>query len=393
MFEQQHLNSFLWLLHPVLFLWPCWQVLFFCFYLSTGCSWRSWFPWFWWPSWSQGKFRTQTHTPGYAQFNIAITNILSISSPPFPDRHRVPQVSEVPLVLLDQKVQLVSLVALVSLVCPVQRWDFLQWTVTDFTSSPWWPSSTALQGMTGSPGSPGPDGKTGPAVSSCPSCSFLVCRLLISSLCSNLDFLLNPDNREPLDKMAALDPLALLELEVSLESWASQDPRELLWVQFQLLWVGLIDWSNQWDTQVPHNLCAVFSLRVTLESLVKEESWDPLALLWVVLLFSLVCILFLISFKSNSDFLSENAFLPLGCPWKGWWFWSSGSFWTFCKCTVPSMLLNSVGVVRINIVWPSLGPRWWARRTRTCWCSWLPGTSRASRCHWWAWQAWRAGIS
>lgn len=31
-----------------------------------------------------------------------------------------------------------------------------------------------------------------------------------------------------LDKMAALDPLVLLELEVSLESWDSQDPRELL---------------------------------------------------------------------------------------------------------------------------------------------------------------------
>lgn len=35
-------------------------------------------------------------------------------------------------------------------------------------------------------------------------------------------------NRVPLDKMAALDPLALLEPEVSLESWDSPDPRELL---------------------------------------------------------------------------------------------------------------------------------------------------------------------
>lgn len=31
-----------------------------------------------------------------------------------------------------------------------------------------------------------------------------------------------------LDKMAALDPLALLELEASLESWDSPDPREPL---------------------------------------------------------------------------------------------------------------------------------------------------------------------
>lgn len=35
-------------------------------------------------------------------------------------------------------------------------------------------------------------------------------------------------NRVPLDKMAALDPLVLLELEASLESWDSPDPRELL---------------------------------------------------------------------------------------------------------------------------------------------------------------------
>lgn len=35
-------------------------------------------------------------------------------------------------------------------------------------------------------------------------------------------------NRVHLDKMAALDPLVLLELEASLESWDSQDPRELL---------------------------------------------------------------------------------------------------------------------------------------------------------------------
>lgn len=32
----------------------------------------------------------------------------------------------------------------------------------------------------------------------------------------------------PPDKMAAPDPLAPLEPEVSLESWASPDPRELL---------------------------------------------------------------------------------------------------------------------------------------------------------------------
>jgi len=35
-------------------------------------------------------------------------------------------------------------------------------------------------------------------------------------------------DREPLDKMAAPDPLVLLELEASLESWDSPDPRELL---------------------------------------------------------------------------------------------------------------------------------------------------------------------
>lgn len=36
------------------------------------------------------------------------------------------------------------------------------------------------------------------------------------------------DLLEPLDKMAAPDPLALLELEASLELWDSLDPRELL---------------------------------------------------------------------------------------------------------------------------------------------------------------------
>lgn len=35
-------------------------------------------------------------------------------------------------------------------------------------------------------------------------------------------------NRVPLDKMAALDLLVQLELEASLESWDSPDPRELL---------------------------------------------------------------------------------------------------------------------------------------------------------------------
>lgn len=49
---------------------------------------------------------------------------------------------------------------------------------------------------------------------------------------------------EPLDKMDALDPLALLEQEVNLESWDSLDQKELL---------------------------------VRLESLVKEDSWDPQA--------------------------------------------------------------------------------------------------------------------
>lgn len=33
---------------------------------------------------------------------------------------------------------------------------------------------------------------------------------------------------EPLDKMVALDPLAPLEPEASLESWDSPDPREPL---------------------------------------------------------------------------------------------------------------------------------------------------------------------
>lgn len=36
------------------------------------------------------------------------------------------------------------------------------------------------------------------------------------------------DLLEPLDKMVAPDPLALLELEASPESWDSPDPRELL---------------------------------------------------------------------------------------------------------------------------------------------------------------------
>lgn len=36
------------------------------------------------------------------------------------------------------------------------------------------------------------------------------------------------DLLEPLDKMDAPDPLVLLELEASLESWDSPDPREQL---------------------------------------------------------------------------------------------------------------------------------------------------------------------
>lgn len=36
------------------------------------------------------------------------------------------------------------------------------------------------------------------------------------------------DLLDPVDKMAVLDPLAPLELEASLESWDSPDPREQL---------------------------------------------------------------------------------------------------------------------------------------------------------------------
>lgn len=80
--------------------------------------------------------------------------------------------------------------------------------------------------MTGSPGSPGPDGKTGPSVSS---------SMLLPILSKHPRFWyfevgskFIAFNRVPLDKMAALDPLVLLELEASLESWDSPDPRELL---------------------------------------------------------------------------------------------------------------------------------------------------------------------
>lgn len=75
--------------------------------------------------------------------------------------------------------------------------------------------------MTGSPGNPGPDGKTGSAVRQYPA-------LLSSFVHTEIHFSFNLPIREPLDKMAALDHLDLLELEVSLESWDSLDPKELL---------------------------------------------------------------------------------------------------------------------------------------------------------------------
>lgn len=43
-----------------------------------------------------------------------------------------------------------------------------------------------------------------------------------------INSLINLCNRVHLVKMVALDPLVPLELEASLESWDSQDPREQL---------------------------------------------------------------------------------------------------------------------------------------------------------------------
>lgn len=57
--------------------------------------------------------------------------------------------------------------------------------------------------------------------------------MLISSNSSKhayfgINSLIHLCNRVHLVKMVALDPLVPLELEASLESWDSQDPRELL---------------------------------------------------------------------------------------------------------------------------------------------------------------------
>lgn len=72
------------------------------------------------------------------------------------------------------------------------------------------------------------------------------------------------DLLEQLDKMAAPDPLAPLELEASLESWDSPDPRVLL------VKVGSLAREEQWDPLVQ---------LVPLERTVMLVLQDPLDLL------------------------------------------------------------------------------------------------------------------
>lgn len=90
------------------------------------------------------------------------------------------------------------------------------------------------QGLPGSSGSAGPPGKEGPAVSKLfrfeKKCLYLYYHICTDKCCQQ-DFMLSLpvlSSRDPLDKMAAPDPLAQLDQEASLETLASPDPRDLL---------------------------------------------------------------------------------------------------------------------------------------------------------------------
>lgn len=203
----------------------------------------------------------------------------------------MPLASVVLLVLLDLKVPPVSLVVLVSLVSLElrYRWVSVQvWLYQSFTTLPsHLISNICFVGYDRQPWQPWTWRQTGSF------CRFMSCTVILikppPTFCLSSKVKLFHLHREPLDKMDVLDPLVLVEQEVSLESWDFLDQRELLWV-----------WS-------------------------KKKKYIVVTL--IVMDFELLRTAPLIYVLCVASFI----FLWLGWGWKAWWERSHGTHWRCCK--------------------------------------------------------------